>query len=289
MSAMMLVLTGFMQPLSRYNYRQIVDQVKQQSFEAVFQEGKFAQVGNRVFWTDDKARSGQVLGNVFIFEAAEDGSLRIMTAPAGEIDADENEGFVRFSLIEGQGFTVERERGFYRELDFKRRDWTISQSLNQYRLRGEDPHELMLPELFELSNEPGAESVRQQTAKTYMHTQIGRAVILLLMPFLAIPLGLGYGRSFQSTGIAVGIVLLLIIQKSLEIGESMAIKGSIPAWAGTWPVVTIVALFSFWLFARSAFRVTTPPLMLLSIDIGGLFSKPKSFIQNLFSRQAEGS
>ena len=42
-----VVLMGYLQPLGRYDYRAAVHDVKQSSAEAVFQEGKFAQIGRR--------------------------------------------------------------------------------------------------------------------------------------------------------------------------------------------------------------------------------------------------
>ena len=83
-------------------------------------------------------------------------------------------------------------------------------------------------------------------------------------------MGLGYGRSFQSTGIAVAIVFLLVAQKSLEMGQTLAVDGRIAPWMGTWPVIAIITFLGGFLFLRSALTVATPPLMLLSFDLGGL-------------------
>jgi lipopolysaccharide export LptBFGC system permease protein LptF len=149
------------------------------------------------------------------------------------------------------------------------------------RPRGDDALELTLGELLNIARGVEQHSVDARTASAMLHSQFGRAAILLFLPFLAIPLGLGYGRTFQSIGLGVGIFLFVLIQKSLEIGGASALRGEIAPWAGTWPTIAIVAFISLALFWRSASRVSTPPLLALSLDIRSWAAKLEKRIHKI--------
>ncbi|MEL7451935.1 MAG: LptF/LptG family permease, partial [Pseudomonadota bacterium] len=137
-----------------------------------------------------------------------------------------------------------------------------------FRPRGDDERELTIIELIGEATGNGRGIVEPHVASAAAHAQVGRSLLLLLLPLISLPMGLGYGRSFQSTGIAVGMVFLLIAQKSLEMGQTLASNGQLAPWLGTWPVIGVIALIAAILFLRSALRVATPPLMLLSFDLG---------------------
>lgn len=262
------VIMGFLQPLGRYDYRATVDRVQQSSFEAAFQEGKFAKIGRRVFWTEDRT-GGDRLGQLFILEEGrEGGTARLTTAPSGVIGRGVAEDETRITLNEGQGVIISPTRTLVEQLDFDRADWNIEGDILSFRARGDDERELTIVELVQEARGRGDGIVEPHVAAAAAHAQLGRSLLLLLLPLIALPMGLGYGRSFQSTGIAVSIVFLLVVQKSLETGQTLAADGVIAPWAGTWPVFLLVAVLGAFLFLRSAIRVATPPLMLLSFDLG---------------------
>ena len=268
LSLVSLLVMGFLQPLGRYDFRATVDRVEQTSDEAAFQEGKFAQNGRFVFWTEDRS-GGDRLGAVFILETGLPGAgERITTAPSGRIGRGVLEDETRITLNTGQGLTVApKDKLIVEQLDFRRLDWNIEGDVLSFRPRGDDERELTILELMSEAQGHGRGIVEPHIAATTAHSQLGRSLLLILLPLIALPMGLGYGRSFQSTGIAVGIVFLLVAQKSLEAGQSLANAGEIAPWMGTWPVFGVIAIIGAGLFLRSALFVATPPLMLLSFDL----------------------
>lgn len=262
------IIMGFLQPIGRYDFRATKDRVEQSSFEAAFQEGKFAQIGNRVFWTEDRS-GGDRLGQVFILEEGRAGdTARLTTAPSGLIGRGVLEDETRITLSAGQGIIISPRRTLVEQLDFERADWNVESDVLAFRPRGDDERELTIIELIGEATGNGRGIVEPHVASAAAHAQVGRSLLLLLLPLISLPMGLGYGRSFQSTGIAVGMVFLLIAQKSLEMGQTLASNGQLAPWLGTWPVIGVIALIAAILFLRSALRVATPPLMLLSFDLG---------------------
>ena len=225
-----IILMGYLQPLGRYDYRATVDRVKQTSFEAAFQEGKFAQIGNRVFWTEQRS-GGDRLGQIFILENEQNGNTsRITTAPGGRIGRGVEEDETRISMQRGQGIIISPTRTLVEQLNFDSADWNVEGDVLSFRARGDDERELTLHELFAEAGGTGEDIVAPHVASATAHAYIGRALLLVLLPLIALPLGLGYGRSFQSTGIAVGIVFLLVAQK---------ISGNGPNPCHQWPDCTL--------------------------------------------------
>ena len=267
LSAMTVIVFGYLQPLSRYEYRILAAQVEQEAFETVFQEGRFARVGSRVFWTEENELTDGTLGQMFVYDRTVSGSIRVVTAPSGAVSRSGESETTQILLNGGVGLTIPPERDSSQQLTFDSLNWNFPSQAIAMRPRGDDALELTLGELFDIARGVEQHSVDARTASAMLHSQFGRAAILLFLPFLAIPLGLGYGRSFQSIGLGVGIFLFVLIQKSLEIGGASALRGEIAPWAGTWPTIAIVAIISLALFWRSSSRVSTPPLLALSLDV----------------------
>ena len=90
--------------------------------------------------------------------------------------------------------------------------------------------------------------------------RIARAYLLLLLPFIAVPFGINYGRNPSSAGIFVGVVSLLTLQKALEFGQSLGAKGVIAPWMGIWPLMGVVTLSAIIIFRNSAYKMGQPPL-----------------------------
>ncbi len=292
LSVISLMMIGYLQPLGRYEYRAIVDRVQQTSFEAAFQEGKFAQIGRRVFWTEQRT-GGDRLGQVFILEEDEPSraignTSRLTVAPSGRISTGDNADETRITLNQGQGMIISPDKTLIEQLTFEQAEWNIKGDILAFRARGDDERELIFHELLAEAAGRGDGIVEPHIANATAHDQVGRSVLLLILPFIALPLGLGYGRSFSSTGIAVGVVFLLTVQKSLEMGLTLAIDGRIAPWLGTWPILGVVATLGGFLFLRSALTLSAPPLMIFSPDLNRFFIPIWGLIKNLRPRKVAG-
>lgn len=247
-----IIVTGFLQPLGRYDYRQTVNSIETQSFKAAFQEGRFVEVNDFTVWTDYRDFAGRELGETFIIQKRPDGSERYISAPSGELLETGPDTFA-LSLDRGRGATIATARlpgeTDPQRLEFESLVWPIEQRTATFRDRGTDERELMLFELIDASTFP---PVSQSAATASMHDQLSRAVLVLILPLLAFPLGLNLGRKPKTGGIVTGIVVLLIVQKALEYGNETASNGTIPGWAGSWPIVAATALLGAFMFSRTA-------------------------------------
>jgi lipopolysaccharide export system permease protein len=243
---------GFLQPLGRYDYRQTVNSIQTQSFRAAFQEGRFVRMDNLIVWTDFRDFAGRTLGETFILETHPDGSERFISAASGALQ-ESRPGEFALQLENGNGATLappgQNDVPSTQALQFDSLVWPVDSQATPFRPRGKDERELTLLELADVSS---FASVEQTAARAALHDLLSRAILVLVLPLLAVPLGLNLGRHPRAGGIVTGVVILLIVQKTLEYGLQMARTGAIPAWAGSWPVVILTALVGAMMFSRTA-------------------------------------
>ncbi len=265
-----LFIEGYMQPIGRYNYRQVVHMVKQQSFTAALREGTFTQVGNRTFFAGTD-KPGNAIGPIFIYEKlVKDGKpagIRITSAEKGQliVRAESNEPVLQ--LAAGQTYQIMESRQLDGDFSFEGSAIAGAASMENFRRRGDDERELTSVELYK--NRQGAlfQQLGTSVNNSALHLRLARALLLIILPFIAVPFGLNYGRNPSSAGIFVGVVMLVSLQKALEFGQSLGAQGVVPPWAGIWPIIGAVALFAAILYWKSAYRMSQPPLTTVSFYI----------------------
>jgi lipopolysaccharide export system permease protein len=140
-------------------------------------------------------------------------------------------------------------------------------------------------ELFENRNGDQTETIDQNTNNAMLHLRLSKSVLLLLLPFIAVPFGLNYGRNPSSAGIFVGVVFLVSLQKALEFAQSLGAAGKIPPWLGIWGIMLAVAIFAFVLFWKSAYKMGQPPLTSFSHWMGHVKGEILSKLAQITGRQ----
>jgi len=260
-----LVLEGYMQPIGRYGYREVVHSVGQKSFAAVLREGKFTKVGRTTFYV------GPGGGPIFIYEETKNSGLRLTTALKGELIIREGTGQPVLQLSNGDSFQITPEKLIKGQLGFEKSSVTGSNRGTNFRLRGNDERELTSSELFKNRDGKSFTNISVETNNAALHLRMARVYLLFLLPFIAVPFGINYGRNPSSAGIVVGIISLVTLQKALEFGQKLGARGEIPPWMGIWPLMGMVTLFAILIYRNSALKMGQPPLATLSIfmaDVG---------------------
>jgi len=268
LAVLTLFIEGYMQPVGRYNYRKVEHSVKQTSFTAALREGTFTSVGDRTFFAGTDL-PGAAIGPIFIYEKQmKDGvqtGMRVTTANEGKLIVREESMEPVLQLSKGQIYQILEEKQLDGDVSFESSSIAGAASEVNYRIRGDDEREMTSRELF--SNRKGNDArfkVSPQVNNATLHLRLAKSILLLILPFIAVPFGLNYGRNPSSAGIAIGVVFLISLQKALEFGQSLGAAGKIPPWAGIWPIIIAIALFAFWLFRKSAYKMGQPPLTSVS-------------------------
>lgn len=275
-------IEGYMQPIGRYNYRQVVHMVKQQSFTAALREGTFTKVGNRTFFAGTD-KPGNAIGPIFIYEKVfKDGDpagIRVTSAEIGELIVREatNEPVLR--LAAGQTYQILPNRQLDGDFRFEGSAIAGAVSGNDFRIRGDDERELTSVELYQ--NRAGAKfaNLPVDVNNATLHLRLARAALLLILPFIAVPFGLNYGRNPSSAGIFIGVVMLVSLQKALEFGQSLGANGVVPPWLGIWSIIAAVGAFAFYIFRKSAYKMGQPPLTAVGFYITMLTEAAQARVQ----------
>ena len=292
LSIITLFIEGYMQPVGRYNYRQVVHSVKQQSFTAALRQGTFTAVGNRTFFagTDNE---GSGMGPIFIYERLMKGEakegVRITTAKEGRLIVRDQTNEPVLQLSSGQTYQILGERRLSGDLSFESSAVAGTVNENLFRSRCDDEREMTSVELFKNRNGAIFDTIDNNTNNAALHLRLARSALLLILPFIAVPFGINYGRNPSSAGIFIGIVMLVSLQKALEFGQSLGASGAVPPWAGIWPIIGVVALFAAYIFRKSAFKMGQPPLTAISFYMKTLQDKAISKLRQItrFGRKDE--
>jgi len=268
LSGITIFVEGYAQPVGRYKYRQTLNLVNQQSFTAALREGKFTKVDRITFFAGTEGKDGEI-GPIFIYETMDEDEdpegYRLTTAGLGEINVVE--GHPVLNLTNAQGFPV-ADNKVAGQVSAKRSAISRPADVKAYRARGDDEREMTSAELFQNRNGDQTDSIDKNTNNAMLHLRLSKSVLLLILPFIAVPFGLNYGRNPSSAGIFVGVVFLVSLQKALEFAQSLGAAGKIPPWLGIWGIIFAVAIFAFVLFWKSAYKMGQPPLTSFSHWVG---------------------
>lgn len=265
LASVLLFTTALLQPLSRYEYRSLVSSIAESSIETVFMEGKFVEAGDWTVWTEGVDLRNGDLDSSFILERLRNGASRVIVAKSGALVRGDG-SIQEIRLIDGMGAGVRADQTLGSKLEFDTLNWSPPEALSQFRARGKDIRELTLSELWAYA---GAQDQRPNTgirtvdAMVSIHDQLARFALIFILPLIAVPFGLSYGRNPPSNAILIGLVTLIIIQQLLELAKSLALDGALPPWAGSWTVILIVGALAVMLYRRSALTIAQPPLSAL--------------------------
>ena len=284
LAVLTIFIEGILQPVGRYNYRKVENHIKQTAFTAALREGTFTQVGDRTFFAGTDL-PGAAIGPIFIYEQvmkdSDQTGFRITTANEGQLIVLEDTSEPVLQLSEGRGFQILDNAQLGGNIRFGGSTIAGAASVKQFRVRGDDEREMTSMELYENREGNIFPEVDANVNNATLHLRIAKSVILLILPFIAVPFGLNYGRNPSSAGIFVGVVFLVSLQKALEFAQSLGAAGKIPPWSGIWGIIIAVAIFAAYIFRKSAFKMGQPPLTSISHWMTHMTGRIRSFFAKL--------
>ena len=100
-----------------------------------------------------------------------------------------------------------------------------------------------------------------------LYARLARAIFLPFLPLIAFPLGLAAKRGRRAPGLIFAGLLLLAFQHSLQLGQSLAQAGLVPAFAAIGTPLLLFTGFGVWMFAGSRNRPGETPISLFIASI----------------------
>ena len=271
LSLFSVYLYGQLQPLARYGYHVAVNQVLQTGWDARVEENHFLDIGQGVTFTADVIEpDGRGLRGVFM-ERRGSHSEQILTAARGRI-VPTPEG-LQLKLEDGLVVNENDHRASLSisrfETGFSANDFTPKPE--PMEARGASVRERTLAELWRDMHLEGGET----KPAAEFHSRLARALIFPFLPLLALPLGMASKRGRRAPGVIFGVLALLAIDHALQLGESLADTGRLPAAAAVWVPYAVFVGLSLWIFRGSLAWPGDNPVLRAVVAVEGLIDRAR--------------
>ncbi|MDT8344128.1 MAG: LptF/LptG family permease [Thermohalobaculum sp.] len=225
-----VLLFGFVQPYSRYAYYEIRHSVLTAAWNGRVEQGVFVEAGDELTISAEAIDpTGRILDRVFALQREPGGDL-VLTARHGIVVPNADGTTVSLLLRDGIGMTADGGRLVFDELTLERH---FPLEGTPFRPRGESERELTLTELARLARGDGVLPAEPRFASE-LHARLVRAVSLIGVALLAVPLGVTRKRSPVWPRIAIAIGLLAAYDNLIKMVESMADLGRVDPALGLW-------------------------------------------------------
>jgi len=268
---------GFLDPYSRYHYREILNATISRAWGAHPPAAVFIDAGNGFTVTADSVdETGKHLKKVFILHR-EDGNDDIATSETGELELTPDGRKIQLTLQNGL-HVVDQANGSTNTARF--RNMTLDRKFDltapPFRPRGDSERELTSIELWQqMRNSWTGDSDPDLAAEFY--SRIVRSISLPFLPFLIVPLSLGARRSTRVTSLIVAGIIVVLYHNALQIGEGLASSGKGSPFVLSWLPLAIFVALSFWIFAKSAARPGDTPVSRMIIALQDFISRIRPF------------
>lgn len=251
-----VMVVGFVQPYSKYAYEELIFDVRSGALGAAIKSNEFTNLGEGLtLRIEESQNSGRELLDIFAQKEDADGHIFSVSAKKGSFFASPDQKYIILRLFDGTLIDFDASQNRPRILNFDMHDLPLEVPMfEQFRNRGDDAEEMTYAELWQDRNSGNPSVIAM------LHTRAARALSILIVPFLAVPLGLVAKRSGRALGISVGVFILLLYHKVLEFGYDFAADGSLSPYVSIWLPTAIFVAVTARLYYVGAYQVGGDPL-----------------------------
>jgi lipopolysaccharide export system permease protein len=226
-----VALFGFIQPYSRYAYHAVLHAAANAGWNGDVRPKALLSAGPDVFLTADSTdASGRHLQHVFIRKLSPEGREDVLTATSADVLKAPGDRKATLVLIDGRQVSTTRQAEVYvASFATFRFDLPLAQSAKLLRLRGDEVSELTLIELAQQGFGKAQPALPRQVLLAELFSRSSRALMLPLLPLLAVPFGLSAKRAGSGSAIVIGGLLLFAFETSMILGQAMVAASGLPA------------------------------------------------------------
>lgn len=278
--ALNFILSGYIQPYTRYIYNRIYFNITSGLIEQGIGEGVFRTLPNGYTLRVEESRSGgRELSGVFAHKQEDNGHITTMTAKRGELMTGGLAGSISLRLYDGNWSQWDPSTKATSTVHFDQNVWGLNlDELLRFRGRGEDSRELTTFELLrgyfanvaagrtgvkveEASAQgPIENTVAPASVSSELHGRLVFSLSILLLPLMAAPFGIMTQRSSKSFGMVAGLSLLISYHKILEFTQAYASHTGAPAGIMLWTIFVLFTAAVIWLFTQTQKLAGAPPV-----------------------------
>ncbi|WP_338241324.1 LptF/LptG family permease [Aurantiacibacter hainanensis] len=253
--AVNFAIVGYIQPQARFAYEEMEFELRSGALGASIKVGEFNAIEDRMaLRIEGSEDEGRQLMGVFARVADDQGQVLSISAREGRFLANrEDRNTIILRLMDGVIVHGVPE-GSPRVLSFSQHDLPIDlPALEQFRDRGEDEREYILPELLEIGWNPDSTADERVGSQANFNYRMVEVVMMLMLPFLAVALAVPPKRSTSALGVFLSIVIVVAYHKINQYGAEVAEIGRIDPFLALWgPFAVLFALIA-WMYYQVAF------------------------------------
>jgi len=254
--ALNFVIVGYWQPLARYGYEQLDFELRSGALGAAIKVGEFTAIEDRVALRIEESRDdGRQLMGIFARIANDKGQVLSISAREGRFLANrENRNTIILRLSDGT-IVQDMPGQTPRVLSFTQHDLPIDlPKIEEFRTRGGEAREYLLPELFELGwrEDNVTEETKIQGQATFNYRMV-EVIMMLMLPLLAVALAIPPKRSTSALGVFVSIVMVVAYHKVNQYFEEVAALGRVDPVLALWGPFVLFAALIAWMYYRVSF------------------------------------
>ena len=277
-----LAIVGYIEPWARYRYERLRFDLQSGALGAAIKVGEFNQLGKRLtLRIDSSEKDGTQLKGIFLQIDDKPGSSIAATAEEGRFLATDDPNTILFRLKRGRLIQQQDKFAAPRSLAFESYDLPINlPAIDQFRGRGKDEDELTLLEVFNRGYvEPNV--ANRNPAQANANYRLVEALMMVMLPLLAVALAVPPKRSTSGLGIFIAIIMVVTYHKINQYGEQMGAQGRIDPLLALWgPFFALMALI-VWMYHVVAHRPGGQPIGALERS----FAKIGKAVRGLFRRK----
>ncbi len=270
MMAMAVVLTiasviilGFLQPYTRYAYRALVYLVTETSWNSAIERGAFFNgFGGKTILIGDISEGGRALFRIFIQETDENGNNIVLTSQTGELTNDPRTFSLQLILYDGIRVQSKPDGTGGKAAEFTEMKLPLEAVTPDEFRKERKESELNFAELIRAYIEKWP-SIDPEDLTSEINYRLVRALTVLFLPLLAIPIGLSSRRSPASIRIVAGIAMLIFYYQILQFGKQMAENGRLSSFVAIWIPFLVFAAGSTYAFYVANSRIGQDPFSAL--------------------------
>lgn len=253
--ALNFAIVGFVQPDARYNYEKLRFELRTGALGASIKVGEFTHFGNDMTLRIEQSHdNGRRLSGIFLRKDDNKGGSIAVTAETGQFFATDNPDEIIFRLTNGTLVRTEAKVATPRVLRFSSNDLPIPlPKTENFRVRGGENLERTLPELARIGSDRKADKELRDTSRAAFHFRTAEVLSILLLPLLALALGVPPKRSTSALGVFLAIIMIVAYHKVNEYAQAVGGLGKIDPVLAIWIPFTVFAGLTLWMFYTVAY------------------------------------
>ncbi|WP_353203168.1 LptF/LptG family permease [Sphingomonas sp.] len=255
LGAVNLAIVGFVQPEARFNYEKLRFELRTGALGASIKVGEFTHFGKDMTLRIEQSHdSGRRLSGIFLRRDDGKGGSIAVTAASGQFFATENLDEIIFRLTDGTLIRTEANVATPRVLRFSINDLPIPlPKTENFRMRGAENLERTLPELVRIGGDRGASKEARATSQAAFNFRTAEVLSILLLPLLALALGVPPKRSTSALGVFLAIVMIVAYHKVNEYAQAVGGLGKIDPFLAIWIPFAVFAGLTLWMYYTIAY------------------------------------